>query len=525
MSPGAEGRRRRASGPRRRDPASGAAPTDATAVVPLVCVTVLALLAAATGRTAAQQVTFSPRADRAAERQLAAFLEAGRYSLWSRDTVVARGDTVRRPLLVLDATVRFAGRMEGDLWVVSGDLFLRPDARVGGDVSVLGGGYYASSRATVDGNVRYRPNLLLRAVRRDGHWAILHVGEERDPVDLHGLSGFHFPLYRRVSGWTFGWGGRVQAVNAGWQPSLEAAVRLNTEGTKELEGTVRHFWRPTGTFRFGVVAERAIRSNEEWMKADIPNTLRYLTAGEDFRDYYRSERVTLRAGWPARRGWRGAVGISWEEAESLEARSLSVLFDDDEEVRPNPGVDDGRIWSLEAAVGYRRRLADRRLRAELRLEGADSTAAGDFSFLMGESRLSWRRPGLLVGHRFRLFGLARFDLAGTPPRQRWTSLGGDPTLPTLDPLERRGERMFFLRTTYLVPVEPLRVAVLGPPRVFVRNSVGAAWNEGRTLRVEDNLWAGVSFVFFEAAAAIDVTRSDLDPAVVVQAVLPAGFRE
>lgn len=484
---------------------------------------VVALLAAAPGTASAQEVLFTPRADRPEERRLQRFLRGGEYRIWARDTVVARGDTVPGSVLVLDATVRFDGRLEGDAWVVAGDLFLRPAARVRGDVTVLGGGYYASSLARVEGEVVYRPNHLLRVVPREGGWEIFHVREEVRPVDLHGLAGFHVPLYRRVTGWTFGWGARLRATGLPWQPSLDGAVRFNTEGTRQLEGTIRQMWHPSGEFRFGLEAERAIRSNEAWIKGDVTNSLGYLVGGDDFRDYYRSERLSLLAAWPGREGWGGSVAVHREEAGSLRARALPVLFDDDEEVRPNPAVDEGKIWSVEAALSYRRRRTDTRLDAELRLEAADSTAAGDFSFVTGQGRFSWRRPGVTATHRLELSGIARYDLAGSPPRQRWSSLGGGGTLPTLGTLERRGARMFFLQSTYLVPVEPLRVPVLGAPRVFLRNAVGAAWNQGETLRVEDNLIPGVRFLFVEAGVALDVTRSDLDPELLLQGVLPARF--
>jgi hypothetical protein len=160
--------------------------------------------------------------------------------------------------------------------------------------------------------------------------------------------------------------------------------------------------------------------------------------------------------------------------------------------------------------------------AEVRAEAADSTAAGDFSFLLGEARIAWRRPGL-PGHRFELFGIARYDLAGSLPRQRWSALGGEGTLPTLRVLERRGPRMFFLSSTYLVPVEPLRVPVFGSPRVFLRNSVGAAWRNGGTLRVEDNVSAGVRVLFLEAGLAVDVTESDLDPEFLIGGRFPTRF--
>jgi hypothetical protein len=340
-------------------------------------------------------------------------------------------------------------------------------------------------------------------------------------VDLHGLSGFHAPEYRRVTAWTFGWGGRARATGVPWQPEVEGAVRVHTVGAKQLEGTLSHRWHPTGDLRFGVEAERVVRSNDEWIKRDIPNTLSFLLAGDDFRDYHRSERASLHVGWLSRQGLGGTLTLNWEEAESLRARELGVLFDDDADVRPNPAVDEGKTWSLEASVGYRRRRPEGRLRAELRVEAADSTVAGDFSFLRAETRFSWHRPGP-ARHRVELFGIGRFDLAGTLPRQRWSSLGGEGTLPTLEDLELRGPRMFYVGATYLVPVEPLRMAVLGVPRLFLRNAVGTAWSGEDDFEVEDNVVGGVRFLFLEAGLALDVTRSDLDPRAVLSASLPAG---
>lgn len=492
---------------------------------PLVAAVLAVLLAAGGVRGQEREVAFSPRSDREAERQLAEFLDRGGYRLWTRDTVVAAGDTVAGPLLVLDASVRMSGRLEGEVFVVAGDLFLRPDARLTGDVRVLAGGYYASSLATVEGRVEYRPNLLLGVERRaDGGWRIVPVGEDRPVVDLDGLYGVHVPHYRRVDGWTLGWGGRVQGHDLPGRPSLEAAVRFHTESERQWEGTVRQFWHPAADFRLGMEVERRTATMDRWIQRDVPNTFSYLFGGDDFRNYYRSERATLEVGWPGRSGWGGAFRVNWEEAESLEARALDVFFEDDEDVRPNPPVDEGKIWSLEGALGYRARSARSRFMAEVRAEAADSTAAGDFSFLLGEARLAWRRPGL-PGHRFELFGIARYDLAGSLPRQRWSGLGGEGTLPTLGVLERRGPRMFFLASTYLVPIRALRVPVFGPPRIFLRNSVGAAWREDGTLRVEDNVVTGVRIFFLEAGLAVDVTASDLDPELVIGGRFPTRFWE
>ena len=498
-------------------PGPPAASTGALAAAVAVVLTLLP-----TGPSAAQDVTFTPRPDRPAERRLAELIEGGGFRVVSGDTVLAGGDTLPGDVLVLGATLRSSGHMGGDVFVVAGDLFLRPGGTVAGDVVALSGGYYASSRARVDGSVTYRPNLLLRVVPREGGWEIFHVREERPAVDLHGLSGLHLPAYRRVDGWTFGWGGTVRATGIAGQPSLDGAVRFHTEGREQLEGSLRAAVHPAGRLRVSLLAERRTLTRDGWIRGDLSNTASYLLGFGDFRNYYRAERAVLELASTARQGWAPALSIGWEEARSLEARPLSVLFEDDDDVRPNPPVDAGRITSLTAEMAYRDRYPGGRFVTRAGLEVADSTVAGDFSFLLGEARLTWRRR-VLGSHRIEVLGLGRWDLSGDLPRQRWSAVGGTGSLPALETLALRGPRLVFGSATWLVPVEPLRLPVLGAPRVFLRNALGSAWREDEAFTLEDNVMAGVRFLFLEAGVAADVTESELDAEFVIGAGFPGRF--
>lgn len=502
--------------------AAGGGRARSAAAAGLALAAVLAAALPARGGLRAQEVRFSPRPDVPEERRLAQLLEAGGYTLWTRDTVLARGDSVRGPLLVLQASVRLDAPVTGDVHVVDGDLFLRPGARLEGDAVVLGGGYYASSRAEVAGEVVYRPNLLLDVLPRDGGWEIYHVREERSAVELDGLAGFHVPTYRRVDGWTLGWGGSVRAVDLPAEPGLHGAVRLHTAGSRKWEGTVGASVHPTGSVRVSLEAERRTLTRDGWIRGDVLNTLSYLAGSGDYRNYYRGERATLRVGSTSDQGLAPAVWLAREEASSLQARALGVLFDDDRDVRPNPVVDDGGTWSVGAELGYRRRTGDRRLVARVSAELADSTVGGDFSFLTGEARVGYRGPAP-ADHRVELFGITRWDLSGRPPRQRWSALGGTGTLPVLETLSRRGPRLFYLGATYVVPVPALRVPVLGGPRLFLRNSVGSAWNAGEPVDLEDNVTLGVRYLFLELGVAVDVTEGDLPAELLLGAHFPTRF--
>lgn len=500
------------------------APTRTAAAMARSALVVAAALLAASpaGRASAQEVTFTPRPDRPAERRLAELVECDDVLVLSRDTVLAAGDTLADDVLVLGAGLRSSGHLAGDVFVVAGDLFLRPGGTVSGDVVVLSGGYYASSRARVGGTVTHRPNLLLRVVPREGGWEIFHVREERPPVELHGLSGFHAPAYRRVDGWTFGWGATLRATALPGQPSLDGSVRFHTEGAEQLEGSVRAAFHPAGGLRVSLLAERRTRTRDDWIRGDLSNTASYLLGLGDFRNYYRAERTVLEVASTATEGWAPALAVGREESRSLEARPLAVLFEDDEDVRSNPPIDEGRITGLTAELTYRDRRPGGRIVGRAGLEAADSTLAGDFSFLLAEAHVSWR--GRAWGdHRIEVLGLGRWNLAGELPRQRWSALGGAGSLPALETMSLRGPRLAFGSATWLVPVEPLRLPVLGAPRLLLRNALGTAWAEDEAFSLEDNVMAGVRFLFLETGVAVDVTDSDLDAEFVLLAGFPGRF--
>lgn len=483
--------------------------TDVSAWRPAVAVAALTLGLIVPASLAAQDIRFDPRPDRPEERRLETFLE-GDFVLLVKDTILGPETRIDGNVLVLEADVRISGTITGDVAAVGADLFLRPGASIGGSILSLGGGYYASSRAEVEGGVAWRPNEVY-VLRRDAETIrILPVRDVPETLTLHGLSGILFPAYQRVDEWTLGLGATLRHVGWDWQPSLEARVRLKTE-RGDLEGSLRQAWVPTSALQFGVEAERATRTNEGWVRGEVANSLSYLFAGDDFRNYYEADRVALFLRGTETARLSPMVELEWEKARSLEAADQFVLFASDDAV-PNPAIDAGEIVSARVGLGLHRRTAETRLRAKAFIEAADSSAAGDFSYVLGEVSASWTGPAL-IGHAVEGFFMLRGDLSGELPRQRWTAVGGLATLPRLPALSERGARFAYGQVTYLVPVDRLRFGLLGPPRLFARAASAAAWNPGEAAGFETNLSAGVRLFVFEMAVAVDPGASDLDPAV------------
>jgi hypothetical protein len=455
--------------------------------------------------SAAQTVEFDARSGEPAERRLADFLERGTYSVLARDTILSAGQAEIGSLLVLDASTRVSATVAGSVYVVDGDLFLRPGARVEGDVVVLGGGYYASELAEVTGDVVYRPNDRYTVVAGEGGWTISRFEEEQKAVELPGLYGFGIPYYQRVDAVTLRWGALLRATGWAWRPTLEGEIRYLTEDG-DFQGTLKQYWYPSRSVSFGFEGERVTRTNEDWIRGNVSNSASFFFVGDDFRNYYGADRVAVVVRGNETATWWPSLSIQWEEATSKEAREQFVLFGDDDSP-PNPAIDEGEAVSLIAEFDVRRHSSASLLEGNLTVEAADSSVAGDFSFVFGEASLYWLTPGF-ASHEVELFGIARGDISGRLPRQRWSAFGGRATLPTFDLLSFYGPRLVYGQASYLIPITALKVMLIGPPKVLLRAATGSTWEPEGSSHFETNLIAGVRWSVLEAGVAFDPGGSD-----------------
>ncbi len=481
-------------------------PSRAAVRVPVTLAAAVIMSAVAPGLAHSQEVTFTPRKGSSVDRRLAEFVDGADWILWSGDTVVARDGVVPGNVLILSAVARVAGRVDGHVYVVDGDLFLRPGALIAGDVVILGGGYYGSGMATVEGEVVWKPSDRFSVIPSAGGLEIRAVEEPAPWLELHGLDGFEAPTYQRVDALTLGWGARLRATGWPWQPTLDGSLRFRT-GQGEFEGSVKQFWHP-GPVEFGVEGERATRTNDDWIRGGVSNSLSYLFAGDDFREYYQADRAAFVVRGRSGSRWTPEVRLEWEKAKSRLAGGHFTFFGSDA-ARPNPAIDDGEDWStsvalsLDADTGARARLTGRAM-----LQVADSSVAGDFSYVLGELQARWTTPGF-AAHEVDLFALMRGDLSGEPPGQRWAGFGGRTTLPTYDVMEIRGPRVIYGQAGYAIPLRSLEAGPLGAPAVFGRVAGGAAWRSGDSADFRTNLIGGVTFWLLEGGVAFDPDAGDV----------------
>jgi hypothetical protein len=457
---------------------------------------------------AAQTVEFrrgtkgEPRADEA----LRDVLSRGSYQLLTRDTVLAADEVIGSDVIVIGATLRLEGRIEGDVVGVRSDIFARPGGRIDGRVAVLGGGFYGSSLAELGSEPIDASRYLYGVEEGEGGTYVVMAPGGRARLRLPGLYGFLVPEYDRVNAVTLPWGVDLERGPALWMPDARARVRYRTV-REQFDGELELAWH---LGRHGVVLSggRTVRSNDDWINGGVENSLYAVIGGVDTRNYYDARFVEgdLRLSFGSRVLWTNDIVVGWERARSLENQDPFSIFEVRGGFQPNTPVSEGDVASLKLlSVAEFLERSPAPLDIELSVEHADADVAGDLSFTVFGAALlaevsAWGRSALVIE------GRGQVPTSSGAPAQRWRALGGWGTLPSLKPLERQGDNMWWAAATLRVPLDR-RVGARWELVPWLQYAAGNAWVEGagRPSTVH-NLGAGISLG--PVAAAVYTAPSD-----------------
>jgi hypothetical protein len=462
----------------------------------------------------AQRVEVQGRGDPLLDRRIREVVADPATRLILRDTLLARGDTLRGPVAAIGITMRVEGVIEGQFFSIDSNIFIRPGAFVSGVVTNVAGGFFPSEFATVEAEIRDYGGAPYDVEPMDGGVRI--VGLQRRRV-LHpdGPLGIGIPTYDRVGGVTLRLGSTWYPVPPGlFEPRLHAWGGWSFGREDWVGGASVGFLGPFTTGEIG--AERVTATSDEWTRNTLLNSLGMLVVGSDYRNYWAAERAFVRIEHDFGR-LTTRFGALVEDAESLPARRLWSL-DRPSNVRFNPDVSDGRIASV--SLGISSGIDEPWTRASF---GVDSevglrVAGGDFSFARYTADLEWAMNAF-ANHTLTIAARAQGPLPGTDslPRQRWSLLGG---LETLEPWPIgafHGDRLALVRTSYGIPLDPFRVPLLGSPVIELVHAAGSAWTRETGSALEQALGVRLHFPLLHIHAFTDPS-GDRDP------VFGVGFR-
>jgi hypothetical protein len=443
-----------------------------------------------------------PRAD-AALREV---LTRGSYRVLTRDTVLAADEVIGSDVIVVRATLRLEGRIAGDVVGVQSDIFARPGGRIDGTVVVLGGGFYGSSLAELGSGPIDASRYLYSVEEGEAGTYVVQAPGGGASLRLPGLYGFLLPEYDRVNAVSLAWGVDLERGPALWMPDGRARIRYRSV-REQFDGDLELSWR---FGRHGIVLSggRTVRSQDEWINGGIENSLYAVIGGVDTRNYYDARFVEgdLRLSFGSRVLWTNDIVLGWERARTLENRDPFSIFEVRGGFRPNTPVSEGDAASVKlVSVAEFLEQSVVPLEVEVSIEHADADVAGDLSFtVFGAAVLAelpaWGRSALV------LEGRGQVPTSSGAPAQRWRALGGWGTLPSLRPVERQGDNMWWAAATLRVPLDR-RVGVRWELVPWLQYTAGNAWIEGagRPSPVH-NLGAGITLG--PLAAAVYTAPSD-----------------
>lgn len=453
-------------------------------------------------------------------------LARGEYVWMDRDTIL--GPEFRaRDLVVYDAEVRLEGNVENVAVVLGGDLWIRPGGRVGRAVAVLGGGVYPAGLAVLErdsvfhadprGRVRIETRPGVAGEPAETYVAVVELAPPPRPALVSPVLTA-LPTYDRVNGVTLRGEVQLRPTRREGGPVVNAWGALRLQQENRLGGGVR--WRvPLGVENLHLTGEasRATRSNDRWIYGDIANSVRAVTLGSDYRDYWDADLLRVMVERPvgkpliAGESWLGPrFGAQLSRDRSLPTQAPWSLFGRGGLERENPEVLEGTIVSLLAGTTYAVRAPTSRFDGTLDVEHA-LAGAGDAGFTQALATGSYTARAMRT-HELRVYFRAMAPLFGSdPPPQRSGILGGSGTLPSEPIAAFRGDHLVFVESAYAVPLPWIVLPVIGSPSVEALHVVGAAWEGGDEPAWVQNAGAGLVFAFFAARAYVNPAERPLRP--------------
>jgi len=490
-----------------------------------------ALLLAAAGRVAAQDVRIAGD-DRSPAAELArAIVARGNYLRFDRDTVLPATFHAPGDVIVYDADVRLEGTIDGSVAVIGGNFFIRPRAVVRGDIALVGGDVYTSALATTGRIVETRPGAQV-ALAGDSATSDTAVYAATitapAPAPLLGIATRPLPSYDRVNGVTLTLGARILPTRNDSGPRINPWISYRFENPDRLGGGVR-VTMPLRVQNVEVLAEasRGTRTNDAWQRGDLSNTLSVLLTGRDYRDYYDADLLRLMVARPvgkpliAGESWLNPrIGVQWEDARTLRTRHVFSVWESKDKDRFNQPVDERSIVSAFAGAELRMVGRVSNLVASAQAERAlAGSADADFTQIVGDATYTataFRTHTLTVYLR----GVA--SVLGDAPPQRYEILGGPSTIPTIGVARYRGDNLAFVDARYAVPL-PVQVPFAGAPSVVAAYLAGAAWTGGHSPPWTQNVGAGIAFRFASAILYADPTLDLGKARLIVTAAIPRVF--
>jgi hypothetical protein len=411
-------------------------------------ISALLLLMLAAPAAAQEREIRNANLPRALETRLLRMFEEA-TTRYEGDTTIPSGGVVEGDIAALTGPLRIAGRVEGDVALVGGDVILEAGSEVVGSITVVGGAVRMADDAVVGGTITAygAPAADSRRADRDregdgrDRWWDRDRDRDREGRGYSRLTVRAGASYNRVEGLPVLFGPVVET--AGPNPlRVEALAIWRTEMGASLD-TERMGYRVLAeqqlggrrAFSLGGTVHSMVDPMDRWQLSDLEASLAAVLFHHDYRDHFE------RTGWSAFVRARPAPGLDArltyrdERHGSVAAADPWTLFNRSDSWRLQPMAAEGTLRTLGARFELDRR--DRRdepragwlarLSAERPVGGALVPVGTDFTTAFADVR-RYMPVGDRSGLNLRVAAGGSLTGEALPP-QFQHALGGPGTLP------------------------------------------------------------------------------------------------
>ena len=275
------------------------------------------------------------------------------------NTIIDKMDTVNSNVVVKAGTLTVYGRINGDVLVVGGDLRIKDNAYIGGNVKVINGEVLKDEDAVVVGYIdksSSRKEKTYREETKDFRKASTRLNATWIPETTN-LDNFIF-RYNRVEGLFLGLGSEKRYYWDG-QKTYSAygsfGYGFKSHNWRGNLGLSRQFAFDDGQlFEIEVEGHSLTDSKEDWLIGVGENTAAAFFIHEDFRDYFERSGFGVNAGYAVQQDYlSGQVKIGYlsDEYQSMTNQTEWSLFGGNKVFRLNPLIDEGMMRSIVGSAG------------------------------------------------------------------------------------------------------------------------------------------------------------------------------
>jgi hypothetical protein len=275
------------------------------------------------------------------------------------NTVIERSDTVNSNVVVKAGNLTVYGRINGDALVIGGDIRIKANAYISGNVKVINGEVLKDEDAVVVGYVDKSSSRREKAYReetKDFRKASTRLNAIWAPETTN-LDNFIF-RYNRVEGLFLGMGSEKKYYwDSQKQYSMYGSVGygFKSHNWRGNLGLSRQFAFDDGQlFEVEVEGHSLTDSKEDWMIGLGENTAAAFFIHEDYRDYFQRSGFGVNAGYAVQQNYLTTqlkVGYLSDEYSSMTNQTEWSLFGGDKVFRLNPPINEGMMRSAVGSAG------------------------------------------------------------------------------------------------------------------------------------------------------------------------------